>query len=120
MTDNPTTRPFQYSLRTLFIVTTVFAFMCSLVAYQMHRTRGRRAIESVATKINSSGGFAEYWDCGEELPALQCLTITDTGLVRLKDLTVLTWLQLLDAEITDAGLVHLEGFANLKELRPNS
>ena len=42
--------------------------------------------------------------------------VTDAGLVHLKGLTKLEWLDLTNTMITDAGLVHLKGLTNLQQL----
>ena len=39
--------------------------------------------------------------------------ISDAGLVYLKDLTNLQWLDLAETKVTDAGLVHLMGMTKL-------
>ncbi len=42
--------------------------------------------------------------------------ITDAGLVRLNGLTELTSLGLSDTQVTDAGLVHLKGLTKLSSI----
>ena len=42
--------------------------------------------------------------------------VTDAGLVHLKGLTNLRWLDLGDTNVTDAGLVHLKGLTKLERL----
>ena len=43
MTDKPKRRWYQFSLRTLFIITTLFAIPCSWYAYEMNEAAKRRA-----------------------------------------------------------------------------
>ena len=117
MADKPRSRPFQYSLRTLFIITTVLAIACSLFAYAMHWMQGNRKIWAAAEKINDAGGEAYCDDLiGGTTPWLYCQQITDAGMVHLKDLKNLEVLYLNHTRITDAGLVHLEGLTNLEYL----
>ena len=40
--------------------------------------------------------------------------MTDAGLVHLKGLTQLQWLDLAETKVTDAGLVHLKGLTQLQ------
>ncbi len=107
-------RRYQYSLRTLLIIATVVAIACSWYAYEMQKTAKIRA---AVTKINSHGGEADYWDSGAGTIFLRYLKISDAGLVRVKDLTNVTFLSLVGTEITDAGLVNLKGLTSLEVLR---
>lgn len=47
-------------------------------------------------------------------------SITDAGLVHLRDLTRLSWIKLDDTRVTDAGLAHLEGLTRLDTLYLNN
>ena len=52
----------------------------------------------------------------EELDLVGCYKITDAGLVHLKGLTKLEYLNLSYTNITDAGLAHLKGLTKLETL----
>ena len=47
---------------------------------------------------------------------LTAIEITDAGLVHLKGLANLKWLNLAVTQVTDAGLVHLKGLTKLEGL----
>ncbi len=141
MTDKPKRRWYQFSLRTLFIITTLFAIPCSWYAYEMNEAAKRRA---AIEKIEKLGGEVIYYDATDPFTSLEparwyswlrrlhgdvhlgnvtavawlspAKHVTDADLVHLKGLTNLTDLWLDYTQITDAGLVHLEGLTNLEEL----
>ena len=52
----------------------------------------------------------------ETLSLIYCEKITDAGLVHLKNLTNLQYLDLMETQITDTGLVHLKNLTNLQSL----
>ena len=137
MKDKPKRRWYQYSLRSLFILTTLVAIACSWYAYEMQEAAKRRA---AIAEIVELGGVIEYYDaksgCGnpprwyswlrtlhgdEHLDnpfgvSLIGLEVTDAELMDLKSLTNLKSLGLSKSQITDAGVVHLKGLTNLLAL----
>ncbi len=136
----PKLRWYQYSIRTLFIITTLFAIACSWYAYEMQKAAKRRA---AIAEIEKLGGWVRYYDANRskklgEPPAwyswlrklhgdeylgnvvvvsfVVANELTDDGLVHLKELTSVESVQLGFTPITDDGLVHLKGLVYLKEL----
>ena len=139
MTDKPKRRWYQYSLRTLFVLMTLFAIACSWYAVEMQKAAKRRAAIAEITKL---GGLVLYYDAatpswgeppgwfswlrilhGDEqlgnavsVIFFSSSSITDAGLVHLKDLTKLERLEIQCTQITDAGLEHLKGLTSLEWL----
>ncbi len=142
----PKRRWYQYSLRTLFLVMTLFAIACSWYAYEMNEAAKRRA---AIEKIVEAGGFVEYctdhpktrgrpprwfswvrklhgdeylgnavgvFFITDEESNAERPRITDAQLVHLEGLKNLEIALIVEPQITDAGLVHLRGLTNLKEL----
>ena len=105
MTDKPKLRWYQYSLRSLFILTTLVACACSWYAYEMNEAAKRRAA------IEEIGGLVDYYDA--EYP--------DSGgkpprwyswLRKLhgdEHLGIAVAAYMTERQISEAGLVHLEG-----------
>ncbi len=142
----PKLRWYQYSLRTLFLVMTLFASACSWYGYEMNEAAKRRAaIENIV----EAGGFVEYctdhpltrgrpprWFSWmrklhgdeylgnavgvffdtDEESNAERPRITDAQLVNLEGLKNLEIVLIVEPQITDAGLVHLRDLTNLKEL----
>ena len=139
MTGKPKRRWYQYSLRSLFILTTLVAIACSWYANEMQQAAKRRA---AIEEIEKLGGEVWYYDAkatrapgepprwlswlrrlhSEEhlgnatLVSLMDTKITDAGMANLQGLTNVEELFLAGTRITDAGLVHLEDLTNLEEL----
>ncbi len=140
MTDKPKRRWYQYSLRTLFVVMTLFAIACSWYAYEMHKAAKRRAAIEEIEKLT---GEVDYYDASEsstlgEPPgwfswlrryygdehlgnALAVdlsyeQEVTDGWLANLKVLKNIEHLSLWNTHITDTGLDNLKGLATLKSL----
>ena len=65
MTDNPKRRWYQYRLRSLFAVMTLFAIACGWYACNMRKTAKIRA---VVAEIENMGGKAVYSHCGTDFP----------------------------------------------------
>jgi Leucine-rich repeat (LRR) protein len=131
-------RRFQYSLRTLFIVVTLFAIACSCIAVVLQNAKGQRdAVEA----IKKAQGYVTYdfWDDAEFQgkkgppgPAwLRALlgdyyfsdvvsvsgNLTDVEMVHLKRLTKLRKLKIWMAyRVSDAGLAYLKGLTELQIL----
>jgi len=78
MTDKPKRRWYQYSLRTLFTVMTLFAIACSWYAYEMGEEARRQTLRVVVSK---SGGCYTYSydpnpdDYGHLRPAFTVITL---------------------------------------------
>ena len=139
--QRPKRRWFQYSLRSLLVLVTLFAIACSWYAVEMQKAAKRRAAIAEITKV---GGPVFYYDAsdpdtlgkpprwfswlrrlhGDEhlgnavVADLSSFPMTDAGPEYLKELTSLQYLSLEVTETTDAGLVHLKGLTNLKGLPP--
>ncbi len=138
-------RWYQYSLRSLFILTTLVALACSWYATVMHNAAKRRAAIAEIEKLQGQvkyygdpffdgtfvGTFVPDWGKpprwfswlrklhgDEHLGNAVYVGFlgTDAGLVHLKDLTDLEQLELSHTQITDAGLVHLKGLTKLEGL----
>ncbi len=129
-------RWYQYSLRTLFVLMTLFAIACSWYAVEMQKAAKRRAAIADITRL---GGRVYYYDDSDPYTAgkppewfswlrklygdehlgnavvveMGGTQVTDADLVDLKGLTNLEWLDLCNTQITDASLVHLEGLIDL-------
>lgn len=134
--DKPKRRWFQFSLRTLLILVTVFAIACSWYAVEMQKAAKRR---TAIKEIKRLGGDVRYYDAsnpntlgdqpkwhsllrklhGDEhlgnpvAVSLEGTQITDAGLDRLEGFRSLERLSLHGTQITDAGLVHIQTLDNL-------
>ncbi len=106
-------RRFQFSLRSLMVLMTVVAIVCSWFAVKMQQARRQR--EAVAA-VAKGGGFAGYDSpsgpslsppAQPEPPWLRDLL----GVNFLSDVEFVAWTQ-----VTDAGLVHLKGLTSLETL----
>ena len=141
-------RWYQFSLRSLMLFILVCAIPSAWVGPKLEATRCEQV---VVTEIESLGatvlypetkgpnwitrhfrrvmavGFEGTQDIDAGLVHLKGLTnlfwleladtkVTDTGLVHLKGMTNLVWLSLCDTQVTDAGLVYLEELTNLERL----
>jgi hypothetical protein len=133
---------FQYSIRSLFVLTAAVAIPCAWVAEVRNEARKQReAVE----EIEKAGGAplfdyelgasdrsmpvdtppGPYWLCkllGED-PFVNVTwvwldgpRVGDAGLEQLKALPQLQVLDLHHTKVTDAGLVHLKGLTQLKVL----
>jgi hypothetical protein len=132
---------FQFSIRSLLVLTVAVAAACSWLATQMKEARKQReALEEIekargTTPLYSQLDPSGYWTSGAppEPPWLRrllgddlFLNVTrvtlpdraggDAGLEWLKALTNLQKLWLSDTTISDAGLQHLKGLTKLQEL----
>ena len=138
-------RPFQYSLRSLLLLTVVVAIPFSRLATEMQRAREQR--DTVAA-IHAVGGVIEYdyvslsdpphdpftpgmepiepiwlrklvgddFFCSIVHVFLNGSRITDTWLVHLHGLSHVQVLSLQGTKVTDAGLAHLQGLGQLRKL----
>jgi hypothetical protein len=139
---------FQFSIRSMFVLTAVVAILCSWLT--MERDRMRRQKEAVAWIENAGGTVVYDWqtslDARNEAPGwLRYLLtddffdgiadvyfggadvsfiryqkgITDDGLEHLIDLRELDWLRLDNTQITDATLEYISGLRHLRYVSVN-
>jgi Leucine-rich repeat (LRR) protein len=127
-------RWFQFSLRTLLIVTLVVAIPCAWVGRKIERKRRERAAVAL---IENLGGHVVYnyqtdgtrepfgpaWlrellgkDFFSEVDRIRLMSVTDDVLQQLKQFGELRSLLLDGSGITDPGLEHLEGLTHLSDL----
>jgi Leucine-rich repeat (LRR) protein len=118
-------RWYQYSLRTLFLLTLVVAIGMSWLTVTMQNQRKQKAVAEAI--MDAGGGVASEstWlgkllrdDSLVRVTLVISLSkpITDSGLTHLQDLDQLRELRLDNAKITDSGLVHLQGLSQLQIL----
>ena len=136
MTTPPKRRWFQFSLRTVLVVMTLFCIgPGGYVAYEQNKARREMAAVEVIEKLGGSvsydpitpvrsatmrqilgdesfGDVSEVW--------LGDTQVTDAGLVHLADLTNLDTVVLYNTKVTNAGLVHLDGLQRLAFLALNN
>jgi len=141
-TPNPKRRWYQYSLRTLFVLMTLFAIFCSWYSYELKQAAKRRA---AVEAIRRAGGQVYYildapdsdgcTRIGEKLPTLVWLQpftgqvevfsvsfsdaatkVTDAELQPVGEMPELQHLFLDGTHITGDGLKVIEGFTELEVL----
>jgi hypothetical protein len=129
---------YQYSLRTLMIVVTLFAVACSWFAVKMKQARRQR--EAVEAILKSGGTVAYDYECdksGKVMPSTEPFApiwlrnllgddffydivyaevSNDTALAQLQNFPQLKWLQAIQSGITDNGMQHLGTLTQLKRL----
>ena len=118
-------RPYQYSIRTLLVLTLVVAVALSWPAWKLQQARKQH---SLLLEIQELGGRVEKYGDGvwlqffgesfapvEELK-LSGTLVTNAHLKRLKTLPMLQSLDLDETQIANEGLRHLKGLTNLKTL----
>jgi hypothetical protein len=122
---------FQFSIRSLLVLTVAVAVPCSWLAVEMKAAKRQR---EVAEDIDNSGGTAEYgiyYMPNPTLPAPWLLNLlgvdffsdvtyvtlcpqdADAQLAHLKDLPGIWGLDLHGTQVTDAWLEYIEGLAEL-------
>jgi len=142
----PKRRWYQFSLRTLLVLVTLFAVACSWYAYEMREAAKRRA---AIAELEELGALVRYYDPDDtttpeeyrdgEPPrwysflrrlhgdrylghAVGFATgniddpVTDAHMAHLARLTDLEYITLCRAEITDNGLAHLKDLTKLEYL----
>ncbi len=135
-------RWYQYSLRTLLILVTVFAFVCSWVAVKMGQAKRQKEIveqliksgcgirydfEVASFRKNNSNPQppATAWlrgllgiDFFSNVEEVYCENnLTDDDLKKLGEFKHLKVLEIYNSPITDAGFEHLKQLTQLKTLR---
>ncbi|MCE9548502.1 MAG: hypothetical protein K8T25_23755 [Planctomycetia bacterium] len=143
MTDpspKPKRRWFQFSLRTLFLVTTLDAILFALLGWWSYKARQQREAVAALEKV---GGTVSYnyslpWTSGMKDPPrwpvqlvhrvgvdyfarVESLRtsgkqVTDANLVHVARLKSLQLLLLDHTQVTDAGLKHLKNLTTLQDL----
>jgi hypothetical protein len=135
----PKLRRFQFSLRTLLIVVTLCAILCSWLAVKTERVQREREAAAEIEKLGGKVTWVFSPPSGSAwLQSLRSLVenddvsghvihvylngtqATDTDLEHLKRLPRLLLLSLDQTKVTDAGLEHLEGLSELWILRLHS
>jgi hypothetical protein len=141
--SKPKLRWYQYSLRSLFLLTLLVAIGMSWVAVRMQRAREQRAAVEAIVKTGASVYFEHQLDAsgnlidGAETPGPAWLRrllgddffrsvtqvfyapgipVTDNELTQLQAFSELQSLSLHGTQVTDAGLEHLKGLTQLKKL----
>jgi hypothetical protein len=121
-------RRFQFSLRSLVILTFLVASLCSWLAVTMQDQRKQKA---AAVAIKKAGGtvWSERTWVGKLLRDDSLVKVTeahfegqpttDAGLTPLEALSQLQTLRLCYTKITDAGLAHLQALSQLQWLGLN-
>jgi hypothetical protein len=124
-TKQPKRRWYQYSLRSLFLLTLLVALGMSWLTVTM---RSQRQQKAAAEAIEKAGGTVNYettWlgkllrdDSLVKVTAvgLPRGSATDPALVHLQGLSQLQLLELTGTQVTDAGLMHLQGLSQLQRL----
>ncbi len=130
---------FQFSIRSLLVLTIAVAIPCSWFAVKMQHARKQReaveALRGVSERVFYAGGFDAAGKGAKPLgPAwlldwlgvdffLDVVAVwdgkprfTDNYMIHLKVLTNLEGLYLGNTEVTDAGLEHIKGLTNLEGL----
>jgi hypothetical protein len=127
-TKQPKLRWYQYSLRSLFLLTTLVAIGMSYVAVTMKNQRQQKAAAEAIEKAGGSAKTEPTW-LGEVLRDDSLVRVTEVSLAfgatdgALTDIHGLGQLQVLwlnSTQVTDAGLTHLRGLRQLQELHLNS
>jgi hypothetical protein len=128
-TPKPKLRWFQYSLRSLFILTFLAAIACSWLAVTMQNQRKQKAAAEAIEKMGGRVSYELTW-LGrllrdDSLVAVTCVLldhtrVTDAALVHLQGLRQLQVLAIDNSTVTDAGLVHLRGVSQMQWLMLSS
>ena len=132
MTAKPKRRWYQFSLKTLLVVLTLFCIgPGGYVAYEQAKARRQKAEVEAIERFGGQLGFDREVPFrsatirqilgDESFGKLSSVSftgteVTDADLVRLGGLTNLVTLDLDNTQVTDTGLVHLAGMTKLKTL----
>lgn len=129
----PKLRWYQFSLRTLLIAVTLFAFPCSWLAVKINQARRQRIAVAAIVKEGGSVNYDWQFVNGQKEPrgpawlrsifgedlfsnVLQASVKSDAGLACLTDLPKLQALSLARSQVTDDGLQQIEGLSQLQFL----
>jgi Leucine-rich repeat (LRR) protein len=125
----PKLRWYQFRLRTLLIFVTLFAIPCSWVAVKKEQKRREREAATEIEKLGGKVAWSRPWGprssqrlLGDDLfgsvtiVVLDGTQVTDAGLEHLKGLGQLRQLEFRSTQVTDAGLEHLQGLKQLQWL----
>ncbi len=120
---------FQFSIRSLFVLTVAVAVPFSWLAVEMKAAREQKdaveEIEKLGGQVGSSqpseraslrGLLGDDLFRQVDLVTLIATPVTDADLEHLKGLSQLQWLNLGSTQVTDAGLAHIAGLTQLREL----
>jgi hypothetical protein len=131
---------FQFSIRSLLVLTIAVAVPCSWLAVEMKWTKRQKEVVEAIEKMGGRVFYDENFDKATSPPVLVWLReqlgddffsnaysvylndtkVTVAGLERLNGLTQLHWLSLRYTTVTDARLEHLNGLTQLHWLDLNS
>ena len=127
----PKRRWYQFSLRSLLVLTLIVAIGMSWLAVRLRQAQNQR---KAVIELQKLGATVEYQETegglsnallrnlvgDEALPVVEIdllgTQVTDAGLVHLKGLSSLNWLDLDGTQLTDAGLIDLKGLSSLERL----
>jgi len=134
-TPTPRRRWLQFSLWTVLVLMLVLGCGLAWFAREVQREWAQR---EAAVAIRKLGGRVAYVDVsGGMIPtavawlgalidddlsgyvaavSLDATRVSDAGLVHLRGLTQLKWLDLTGTQVTGSGLEHLQGLTQLQEL----
>ena len=112
----PKRRWYQFSLKTLLVVVTLFCVMAGWGSWRIQQVRSDQRILARLSEFGPVSAAYNNWGRVEGLH-LTNQRVTDAELACLKGLTDLQGLSLHSTDITDAGLEHLKGLKNLEALR---
>ena len=123
---------FQFSIRSLLVLTVAVAIPCSWLAVADQQARRQRELVNALRKLGCAVYHDYQWDrfCETGFPgqdgsdyfndirSVNCLhhEVTNQDLESLKELNQLQVLRLAETQITDAGLEKLKGLKQLKSL----
>ena len=117
---------FQFSLRSLFVLTAAVALACSWLAVEMKKAKEQRKAAEVIEKLGGWVGCSDprvpVWLrnlLGDDLFGdvgfvhLDGTLVTDPGLANLSGFAKLTQVWLENSQVTDAGIASLRGLKHL-------
>jgi hypothetical protein len=143
VTSKPKRRWHQYSLRTLMIFVTLFAFACSWFAVKMQQAKIQHKEVEELTKLgllpfydynfDSTGKYinnahpstpvwlqnllgVDFFNNVSQIQGAENTNITDMNLIHIEGLTKLKNIYLSDSKITSVGLSHFKGLLQLETL----
>jgi Leucine-rich repeat (LRR) protein len=141
MDATPKRRPFRFSLRTLLVLVTIASVGLGWLGLKVRQAQREREVVEAIKKLNGIAWYDYQFDSDDSLtdsptppgPAwlrklvgdnffanvaycrfLLDSEVTDAELIHLEGLNRLRWLDIGNTKITDAGLVYLQGLTQLK------